>query len=148
MSQISLCMWFLVIFIALLCQDAKKLVTLKSDVKWHQVSEIPICFQDIGPCGSWQMHSSGTHWNSKTYVGTQLPVHCSLSGSGPALSAHTTQIHFLHFPPFWFGSICSHSARGWRYYWTPKVEGACILVTFVKYWMCVLQILTAKMQEM
>lgn len=40
----------------------------------------------------------------------------SLSGAGPtpAPSAHTTQMHFHRFPPFWPSSICSHTARGWK----------------------------------
>lgn len=77
-------------------------------------------------------------------LNTATLLHCSVSGASPAPSAHTTQMYFLHFPRVWIGSICSHPTRGWRYYWTPGVTEACRLVTFVKCWLCVFQLLEGK----
>lgn len=66
------------------------------------------------------------------HICPRLLLRFSSSGSDPVLSANMTLTHFPAFPPLWLVSICSHSARCWRWWWAGKVEKANSWWPFVK----------------
>ena len=145
-------LWFHVTVKALLCQDARELVALRSHSQISSQMAPNLWDPSLlaGYRAMWVM-TKGTildmDGNSSTYV---EPGSCYIA-------ACLAQAHFCqpirlkcllhHFPPFWFGSICSHPARDWRHHWTPKAEEAHRLATCVQCWMCVFQMSTAKTQE-
>lgn len=146
MSQI--CLWFHVIVKALFCQDDRELVALKSLSCLPQNGTRSLRSQSVCRILDHVGHDKCTlleHTEIAAHMSNMARAR-SLSGSGPIPSDHTTQMYFLQFPPFWFGSICSHSTRGWGYYWTPKVEEVRRLVTSVKCWIYI-KIPIAKTQE-
>lgn len=79
-----------------------------------------------------QVRYGGKRPVKERHICPRLLLRFSSSGSDPVLSANMTLTHFPAFPPLWLVSICSHSARRWRWWWAGKVEKANSWWPFVK----------------
>lgn len=79
-----------------------------------------------------QVRYGGKRPVKERHICPALLLRFSSSGSDPVLSANMTLTHFPAFPPLWLVSICSHSARRWRWWWARKVEKANSWWPFVK----------------
>lgn len=79
-----------------------------------------------------QVRHGGRRPVKERHICPTLLLRFSSSGSDPVLSANMTLMYFPAFPPLWLVSICSHSARRWRWRWAGKVEKANSWWPFVK----------------
>lgn len=109
--------------IFLSCNIFWKAIGLKFSFKGTRLQ--PVCLIE-------QVRHGGKRPVKERHICPTLLLRFGSSGSDPVLSANMTLMYFPAFPPLWLVSICSHSARRWRWWRAGKVEKANSWWPFVK----------------